>query len=182
MCKILTYIESMRPNQPLAVSLSALLLLPIAGAAATDGSMGTTSTGTLEISLTIPPEVRISGLQDLRLQQDARKRFRGSTALCVYARVVDGYQLIASSDDGQSEFVLAGASRLARYQVRFDDGSGPQPLTPDVPLRSLQANSASDPDCASAHGKSRLEVEVEPSQQLATGIYSGTLRLTVAPE
>lgn len=180
--KLLTYIEGMEQSWgqtgPALAMLLGLSLIVQPAAAATDGTAGATSTGSLQIRLTVAPEVRISALQDLALDGSAGGDFYAATPICVYARGIHHYQLLAQSSSAPAD------NRLSGYRLRYDDGTGFRALAPGTPLTALAARNDRDPDCTASGPDSALEVRLPAAgrQVLAPGIYVDTLRLTVAPE
>lgn len=78
---------------------------------ATDGTLGTTSTGTVVVSLTIPALVLITGLANITLTPtNFVAPVTGATTACIYSNVVTplgSYYVTASSANG-----LAGAFRV----------------------------------------------------------------------
>jgi len=94
------------------------------GFAATPGTIGATSTGTLEIDLTIADEVRISNLEDIDLGQFAGANLTGGSPACVYRSGTGNYQITGSGSGTAGAFTLAGGGATVAYSVDFTDGAG----------------------------------------------------------
>src|SRR5579862_4008452 len=63
------------------------LLFPSVIFAASQGTLGTTSTGTINISITIPALIQASGLNDITLGSTSSFPATGSTTTCIYSNV-----------------------------------------------------------------------------------------------
>ena len=76
--------------------------------AATQGTLGATSTGSLNITLTIDALVQISALDDIPLgNYTGGANMTGADDLCVYSNT-GGYEITATGDDGAGGGVRAG--------------------------------------------------------------------------
>lgn len=168
----------------LLLLVSLCLCAPAHARAAIDGSRGSQSTGTLKISLTIVPEVRVSGLQDLQLMPAPSQGLTATSPVCVALRGAGGYQLQASSSAPGQRFVLGSGDREAPYQVYFQTPQGHYALQPNVPLTGLTAHRHQTADCAAngPHGQLQILLSEAARQSLGAGVYASTLSLTVAPE
>lgn len=75
-------------------------LLPSFVFAATQGTLGTTSTGTVNISITIPALVQATGFSDITLGSTSSFPATGNTTACIYSNVASplgSYFVTASS-------------------------------------------------------------------------------------
>ncbi|WP_133139417.1 hypothetical protein [Legionella genomosp. 1] len=94
-----------------------MLLVVLTGSfnafAATDGTLGTTSTGTVNVSITIPALVQISGLADIALGTPVAFPVTGNTTACIYSNV--------ASPLG-SYFVTATSNNASAGAFRVNDG------------------------------------------------------------
>lgn len=75
-------------------------LIPSFVFAATPGTLGTSSTATINISITIPSLVQISGLTDITLGSTSSFPATGNTTACIYSNVASplgSYYVTASS-------------------------------------------------------------------------------------
>lgn len=69
------------------ISSFTVLALPTLVFAATQGTLGTTSTGTVNVSITIPALVQITGLSDITLGSTSSFPATGNTTACIYSNV-----------------------------------------------------------------------------------------------
>lgn len=78
------------------------ILIPSLAFAATQGTLGTTSTGTVNISITIPSLVQITGLNDIALGSTSSFPATGNTTACIYSNVASplgSYYVTATSQN-----------------------------------------------------------------------------------
>ena len=61
------------------------VLIPSVNFAATQGTLGTTSTGTVNISITIPALVQLTGLSDIAMGTSSSFPATGNTTACIYS-------------------------------------------------------------------------------------------------
>ncbi len=170
----------------IALTTAPLLTLnPALGAS--DGNVGGTSTGSLDITLEIPTLVRISSFDDIDLGTfDGTTPLDGDDALCVWS-TTGGYRLGATDGTSDGTFTLTGASGDALvYGVEWEDESGSRTaLTEDIwagdagtPLSTNAAN----PSCGGSTN-STVYITIAEAAIGAVGAdtYNGTLTLTVEP-
>jgi hypothetical protein len=155
--------------------------------AATDGTLGTTSQGDLDITLTIQDLVRISGLADATFGNYAGSGdLNDNQDICVYRNDAAGqYTVTATAVEGAFTIDDGGGNDIA-YNVYFNDVTG---TTGEVALSyntasatQSGANTSTD-DCSVGGDSANVHVELLEANLLAapSGAYSGTLVLTVAP-
>ena len=94
--------------------------------AATDGTLGTTSTGTLEINVDVEDVVMISGLSDIPIAFDntGTGDLTGSSTACIYRNGAGTYSVNASGDGIASAFTIQNAApspTIIAYTVAWDD-------------------------------------------------------------
>ena len=155
------------------------------GFAATQGTTGATSTGDLDISLTILDEIRISGLQDITLGTFAGTDLGGASPVCVYRSGTGNYNLTATGDGAGSAFELDdGGTNTVAYTVTYDDGSGPTGLTSGITLTGQTGGDPASDTCAGTGQNGQVVVNVLATDMAAlpAAAYNGTLTLVVAPE
>ncbi|WP_115711825.1 hypothetical protein [Legionella sainthelensi] len=78
------------------------LILPTLVFAATQGTLGSTSTGTVNVSITIPALVQITGLSDITLGSTSSFPATGNTTACIYSNVatpLGSYYVTATSQN-----------------------------------------------------------------------------------
>jgi hypothetical protein len=165
------------------------LLLTGPAQAARQGSLGGTSSGTISISVSVPPQARVSGVRDMEfadvesevLQTRSRDICMSSNSLARSFTVA----AIGSGSGGSLE--LSNGSNTLAYSVRW---SSPENLDPgsgsamDSPARSIDA-SPSPLGCRSGMGLARLTVALNgprPRPAETRAPYTGTLTLLLSPE
>lgn len=139
-----------------------------------------------QITLTVPPLVRISQLEDIDLGVwSGQGGMDAERTVCVWSSVNE-YSLTASSGTAyQGQFSLgAAADKHVRYRVFWNDGSGFQELQHGEQVRAL-SSSADDRGCAgdeSARSTLRVEILQENLGESRPGDYGDVLTLVVGPE
>ncbi|MGI9328635.1 MAG: hypothetical protein ACR2PZ_25695 [Pseudomonadales bacterium] len=171
-----------RCKTPIALPTLIALLLSVEGWSATNGEMGPTSTGSLQITLRVEPSVRISALQDMAISTAADQR--GESPACIHASPGGSYQLSFSGSGQDQNFDLHSSEERVRYQVHYDDGHRTLAASPGMPLLGLQGADPVSPNCDTTGHNGRVIVEMaEPGQRdTPAGLYTGTLTLLIAPD
>lgn len=174
--------------------------------AATDGSLsGTSSTGTLDVNVTVDEMVRVSGLDDLTLTIDAAtiaSNFGSTSAIsnfCVFSNVdaLGTYNVTVGGNAGDglgNPYGLTGTSTGTQlnHTVGYHDGGTynsiaaefmrPTGLTFTKTNTSDGQTRATDPDCVNVGDNSSLRVTVRNPVALAAlaDTYTGTLSVIVS--
>ncbi|WP_338578816.1 hypothetical protein [Halomonas salifodinae] len=146
--------------------------------AASDGAVGPTSSGTLQVQVQIPDLVRITDLADIDLgtySGDAGN-LSGSSPACVRRNGPGDYQLTVTSGNGA--FNLLNGSESLGYSVSWGGGA----VTYGTPLTGLTPDSDSLGSCSPVADQLTVEVLGSALHQALPGSYSDTLTLMVAPE
>jgi hypothetical protein len=178
-----------------AAGLLVMLLstgLPAAARAATEGTTGASSTGSVALTAALPGLIRITGVDDVNL---GRWTGGGDRSVTMRHRVCTNsagnrFSVTATGDGPAGAFQLADGAATLAYDLRYNDGfppGGAVALSPGVPLASQRglAPSGSGPMCGpSGPQNQRLLVRVRRAAFLAApaGVYRGTLTLLVAPD
>lgn len=158
-------------------------LLASGAYAAVDGVPGFSSTGTLDISITVDDEVRISNLGDILLGTFAGTDATGSSAACIYRNSATTYQITASGDGTANAFTLSDGTGTVPYSVTYADASAtPVSVASGIALTG-QDGADTDVDCAVTGNNASIGVTVSAADAAAlpAGNYTGTLTLVVAP-
>lgn len=159
--------------------LSTLLCVPLATAA----TLAAQSSADVQIQAGIADLVRISSLDDIRLNQfDGSNDLSAFDFFCVYRNGGGTYRLTASTSEGA--FELAQGDHRLPYRLsvftNFIDGGK---VDYEQPLTGLSQANTQSVDC---QGRSNAFLLVEVSQEdllaAPAGDYVGTLTLTIAPE
>jgi hypothetical protein len=158
--------------------------------AATQGSLGTTSTGSISIGASVPYRVQISGLADVSFaNQDPTTPAANAQNVCVWSNTsTRGYNVTATGSGAGSAFTLAGGASTVPYAVEWAGSSGQSSgtaLTSGAALTGL-TSTATSATCASGPSSSaslivRISTANLQTMEAATA-YTGTLTLVVAPE
>ena len=158
--------------------------------AATQGSLGSTSTGSITIGASVPNKVQLSGLTDVSFtNQDPATPAANAQNVCVWSNTgTKGYNVTATGSGASNAFTLANAALTVPYIVEWAGSSG-QPsgtsLTSGTALTGL-TSTATNATCSSgATSSASLIVRISAANlqtMKAATTYTGTLTLVVAPE
>jgi hypothetical protein len=184
-----------RQRQRIKRVLALLLLITVvlgAGSlmAATDGTLGTTSTGTSVVTLTIPQFYRISGVADLSLgSYSGTGTMTGNDDLCVYSNGVTTYKIRMTDDTTMTSntFSIENAAHTKEIPmaVRWNSTTGTggnSAVTYNTQLSGTGANTTSS-DCSSGGNTANIQVSFAQAdlQAASAAAYSATLTLIVEP-
>jgi hypothetical protein len=94
--------------------------------AATQGTLGATSTGTVTITASVPNRARITGLTDVSfLNQDPTTAASGAQNVCVWSNTATKrYTVTATGDGASNAFTLANGALTVPYSVQWSASSG----------------------------------------------------------
>lgn len=178
-----------RPGRVASAAVVAALLQGPA-MAATQGSLGTTSTGSISIGASVPNRVQLTGLTDVNFaNQDPASNASNSQNLCVWSNTsTKGYNVTASGSGAANAFTLANGALTVPYSVEWagsSNQSSGSALTSGTALTGL-TSTATNATCSSGSTSSaslivRISSANLQNMQAAT-TYTGTLTLVVAPE
>lgn len=167
------------------------MCINIASYAASDGTLGTTSSGTVDVTMTIASLVQISKLSDIALGAitDTSASEAGSTQACIYTNVSGGtYTITATSSHPSSgDFrVNDGGSNYVTYTAQWSDqqdGSGSVALTSGAVLAASQENASTTSLDCDGGSNARFSVTFPAGNLFAAvpGTYTDTVTLLVAP-
>lgn len=101
---------------------------------ATDGTLGTTSSGSVVVTLTIPALVRVSGLSDITMSPTTiASDVTGSTTACIYSNVVSplgSYYVTATSVNASSgAFRVKNGTDFITYTAFWNNSSATSQTT-----------------------------------------------------
>ncbi len=175
-----------------AIAASILAAAPMAGAATQDGSVGASSTGTVDVQILVPNLVLVENLNDITLNYvPGGGNVSVPEPFCVWATPGTLYDITVSSltNTGSQNFVATGASSNVNYSVEFDDnvaGTSWEAVTEGTTLDNggsgyTPANNAT-PGCAADNSALRVTaVEAGNLDAAAADVYGDTLTLLVTP-
>lgn len=165
------------------LALLATLTVVVGSAnAATDGTLGATSTGTSDISLIKESSVQITGVDDIDLgtQGVLLSDVTGSDDVCVFSSS-GSYTVTVTTTNGS--FVLAdtGTATDIPYDLTWTVATVPQTLTYNTASSSVAGDQA-DPTCATGTNAT-FEVGVPTAgfNSADPGTYIDTLTLMISP-
>jgi hypothetical protein len=174
----------------LTAACIAALLVQGPALAATQGSLGSTSTGSISIGASVPNRVQLTGLADVSFtNQDPATPALNAQNVCVWSNTsTKGYFITATGSGAASAFTLANGALTVPYSVEWAGSSGQTSgtaLTTATALHGL-TSTATNPTCSAGPGTTAsLIVKISTTNlaamQAAT-TYTGTLTLVVAPE
>lgn len=171
----------------ISISLSLGLLLSGYAFAATDGTLGATSTGTSDISLTVPELILISGMADVSFGTwSGSGDLDGNEDVCIYTNKAAGTYVVTATGDGAANaFTVTDGSNTIAYAVAYNDVSGTTgeaALTTNVQSAQQSGADTSSQSCGGSDN-ANFHVTVTEANLLAApaGAYSGTLTLVVEP-
>ena len=158
--------------------------------AATDGSLGATSTGTVAISASVPTRTRITGLSDVAFSnQDPGSPAASAQDVCVWSNTTTkAYTITATGSGTASAFTLTNGSGTVPYSVEWADTSGQSSGTALVAgsASASQTSAATNQICASGPPASASLVVKMATADLGTmtggSSYTGTLTLMITPQ
>lgn len=178
----------------LILKMAAATALLVSGSqaayASTQGTAGTTSTGTVSISASVPNRVQLTGLSDVAFtNQDPATAALSAQDVCVWSNTTTrGYRVTATGSGASSAFTLTNASDTVPYSVEWAPTSGQSAgtaLATGTALTGL-TSTATSPTCSSgAATTASLVVKIAAADlqaMQAASTYTGTLTLVVAPE
>jgi hypothetical protein len=166
--------------------------LPAAAVAATQGTPGATSTGTINVSASVASRVRISNLSDVSFSGvDVTSDVSNAQNVCVWSNTATkAYNITATGSGTSNAFTLDGGGGTSPmpYSVQWNQSSGQTSgtaLTKGVALTG-QVSTATNQNCANGPSSSASLIVSILAADLASAVssttYSGVLTLVVAPE
>ncbi len=158
-----------------------------------DGTLGNTSTGTVDIDVTVGDLVRISGLTPMTGNTyTPGSAVTDSTPACIYRNGSADYEITATSSNGAGlNFFLSDGTNDVIYDVTFDDGNGGGAVDLDNATTNstfTNANQTVDDCSAGAGGGATIAVSIPETDATFNGLaevpaatYADELTVTVAP-
>lgn len=182
------------PDKLLASCLSAAVVcgagLALPAHAATQGSLGATSTGTVAISASVPARARLTGLADVAFTSvDPSTAASNAQSVCAWSNTATkSYTVTATGSGTSNAFTLANGSLTVPYSVQW---SGSAAQTSGTALTAGTASSsfvstATNQQCASGPTASAsliVGISANDLQTMqASTNYTGTLTLLMTPQ
>lgn len=112
-----------------ATAITALLGMAAAtpaALAASQGAVGATATGTVEISASVPPRARLSGLTNVTFANvNSASNARNAQNVCAWSNTpTRGYRITASGSGTGNAFTLSAGMLKVPYTVQWNGTSG----------------------------------------------------------
>ena len=165
--------------------------------AATDGTLGGTSTGTSSLTVNVPLRALITGVADLDFTSELTT-WNGADdvvltdSVCVFTSG-GTYEVTASGSGTASAFTVTDGSTLVSYTVQWDDAAGASSgtaLTTGVQSSANFAGTSTLSDCTPTPTNNATFIVTMNGDggtndlaSATTGVnYTGTLTLLVTPE
>lgn len=170
-----------------AISMAAF---STASEAASQGSLGATSSGSITITASVPNRARITGLTDVSFaNQDPSTAASNAQSVCVWSNTATkAYTITASGSGTASAFTLSNGSGTVPYSVEWASTSGQTSgtgLTAGTASSSLTTGAVNQ-TCSSAPAATASLVVKMSTTDLGTmsagSNYTGTLTLLVTPQ
>ncbi len=158
--------------------------LSIPAVAATDGSLGATSSGSTDVSLTIQDRVQISGMTNVALgSYTGTGDLTGSTDYCAYRNGGGNYTVKLTSSTGS--FAVANGGDSIAFAVRADvAGDGDASDGELLSYNSVSSSMAGDAavDCSSStNGQLHFTLAEAALQAAPSKTYTATVTVLVEP-
>ena len=154
--------------------------------AATDGTLGTTSTFSYNVTITIPERVRISGLQDAAFGAFGSSDTRINDDVCIYSNTSGGnYDVTATGSGAGNAFTIASGPNTVPYRLFWNDVTGTvgqTELSAGTTLVGQTGADRTDTSCSGGNNANidilieRASVEGNPN-----GTYTGVITLVIEP-
>jgi hypothetical protein len=175
-----------------AVAASLLVGASLAGAATTQGTVGSTSTGTVDLHILVPDLVLVNNLDDIVLNYN---RGAGDVSVvetfCVWGSPGLEYDITFDSSNpaGSAVFTAVSGTDTVEYTLDFDDwsvGTAFAAVDNGVTMNNggvgYTAANAAVPGCTSDNAALRVNAtEAGNLINAPAGDYTDTLTVTVAP-
>jgi len=175
----------------LSIGAALAAAFPAANAsAATQGTLGATSTGSVTITASVPNRARISGLSDVAFtNQDPGTAALNSQNVCVWSNTATkAYTITATGSGTGSAFTLASGAATVPYGVEWAASTGQTSgtaLAAGTASASL-TSAATHQTCTSGPSAAASLIVKMTTADLGTmdagSNYTGTLTLLVTPQ
>jgi hypothetical protein len=166
-------------------SLFALTLSSATVMAATQGTLGPNSTGTLNIELDIDPLVMVSNLGNIDLgNYSGAGNLTGSDSFCIYRNSTGPYGITMTGSGAGNAFLLSDGSNNLAYTVSFTNASA-NPMTAGSLLTAQTGANTTSTDCSAGTANNvsvGITVDNAALSSAPAGTYLGVLTILVAVE
>lgn len=158
--------------------------------AATDGTLGATSEGTVLISASVPSRARLTGLTDIAFtNQDPTSAASAAQNVCVWSNTATkAYTITATGSGTANAFTLGNGALTVPYTVEWNGSSGQTSgtaLATGTASASLISTATHQTCTAGPSSSASLIVGMSTTdlQSMEAGLnYTGSLTLLVTPQ
>ena len=171
-----------------SIALASLVAASGTALAATDGTLGATSTGTTDITMQVDDAVMITGLEDMPLgAYTGTAALTGATAFCVYRNGTGNYDVtLTSANSTTTAFQAVNVDGdVVPYTVIYNDAPipvGGTALASGVISPAPFVGNGASRTCGGADNASLQVTFAQTVLDAApTGSYSDTLTVLIAP-
>jgi hypothetical protein len=158
--------------------------------AATQGTLGTTSTGTINISITLPALVEVTGFSDITLGSTSSFPATGNTTACIYSNVASplgSYFVTATSQNtsGTDFRVKDSGTDFIAYSAFWNNASSASQttsLTSGTKTAQQTGGSAVSLNCGgSPNANFNISFSAAQVQGAPAASYSDVVTLLISP-
>lgn len=173
-----------------ALGIGIYLQLGSPAVAATDGSLGATSTGSVAITASVPSRVRISGLTNVDFtNQDPAALASKAQNVCIWSNTATrGYSITATGSGAGNAFTLSNGTATVPYSVAWSgliDQTSGSALSAGTASSTLTSSATQQLCNSGPSGSASLIVGIATADlgtMYAGSNYAGTLTLLVTPQ
>ena len=167
-----------------AAGLVFALTVSAAPVRAADGTLGPTSTGSIDLTFQVPSLVMLSGLDDVNMGTWAGGTMTSFEFACTFSTTTQ-YRVTATSTNGAGQWhrLIDGSGNFLRYLVHWRDSNNLQRRLRHNRQSVVFSSNATAVDCGGATN-TRIRIRVREAWLTAAppGVYNDTLTLLVQPE
>jgi len=173
-----------------AVAASLLCGASLAGAA-TQGTVGATSTGSVDLEILVPGLILVNQLNDLTLTYTPGSDAAAIEGFCVWSTPGLVYDIAFAGDNPNAgtTFSAVSGGDSVEYSVEFDDqvgGAGWQAVVDGVTLNNGGAGfvpgTGATPGCTTENARIQVTaLELANLDTAPAGVYQDTITLVVSP-
>lgn len=152
--------------------------------AATQGTVGATSSGTVQVQLNVPVLAKVSNLTDFLFGAFAGSNMSLDRGACIYSNT-GSYELEITASGGAFAMDDGGVINTIPYAVEFSDNGGVSfsAVSHGATIASVNAATV-DNDCGgggATNATVRVGIDATDASAVPQGTYNSTMTLLVRP-
>jgi len=172
--------------KPFVKTVAFALLASASATAATDGTLGLTTTFSYNVTITTPERVLISVLQDIAFGAFGSSDTRINDDVCIYSNTSGGnYDVTATGSGAGNAFTIASGPNTVPYRVFWNDVVGTAGQTELSAGTTLVGQTGADRTSTTCGGgnNANIEILIERAnvESQPNGSYSGVVTLVIEP-